>query len=202
MEALKVSARSNPNSVAGAMAGVLRRTRAVEVLVVGAAALNQAMKAVAIARTHVQADGLDAVCIPSFVDVDIDGEQRTGILLRIEHRPATVLDLRERSVRPGPPPPAGGVGSTYVPPSSRSASGGPAPSDVRRSSAGPDASGSHVAAARTPARDDAPDASDAGTDAPAADAPAADAGVTPGAPTAAPAPAIVLDETRPLTSGT
>ncbi len=80
------------------MAGVLRREGAVEVTVVGAAALNQAMKAVAIARAHVIADGIDAVCIPSFVDVDIEGEMRTGIQLRIEHRPAAVLDLRDTVV--------------------------------------------------------------------------------------------------------
>jgi hypothetical protein len=64
------------------------------VTVVGAGALNQSIKAVAIARNHVRDDGLDLICIPSFTEVDIDGAARTAIVLRVEHRPA-VVDLRE-----------------------------------------------------------------------------------------------------------
>ena len=86
MEQLKVSTRSNPNSVAGAMAGVVRTHGSVEVQVVGAGALNQAIKAVAIARGYVEQSGIDLVCIPTFADITIDGEQRTAIRLRIEHR--------------------------------------------------------------------------------------------------------------------
>lgn len=86
METLKVSTRSNPNSVAGAMAGVLRQDGAVEVQVVGAGALNQAVKAVAIARGYVAATGIDVVCVPSFADIEIDGERRTAIRLTIEDR--------------------------------------------------------------------------------------------------------------------
>jgi stage V sporulation protein S len=86
MEQLKVSTKSNPNSVAGAMAGVVRTQGAVEVQVVGAGALNQAIKAVAIARGFVEGSGIDLVCIPSFVDITIDGEQRTAIRLTIEQR--------------------------------------------------------------------------------------------------------------------
>ena len=86
MEQLKVSTKSNPNSVAGAMAGVLRQHGAVEVQVVGAGALNQAIKAVAIARGYVAAGGIDLVCIPSFADIEIDGERRTAIRLVIEDR--------------------------------------------------------------------------------------------------------------------
>ena len=86
MEQLKVSTKSNPNSVAGAMAGVVRQTGAVEVQVVGAGALNQAIKAVAIARSYVEAGGIDLVCIPSFTDIEIDGERRTAIRLMIEDR--------------------------------------------------------------------------------------------------------------------
>jgi hypothetical protein len=63
------------------------------VTVVGAGALNQSIKAVAIARNHVRDDGLDLICIPSFTEVDIDGAARTAIVLRVEHRPA-VVDLR------------------------------------------------------------------------------------------------------------
>ena len=84
MEKLKVSTRSNPNSVAGAMAGVVRTQGAVEVQVVGAGALNQAIKAVAIARGYVEASGIDLVCVPSFADITIDGEQRTAIRLTIQ----------------------------------------------------------------------------------------------------------------------
>ena len=86
MEQLKVSTRSNPNSVAGAMAGVVRSHGAVEVQVVGAGALNQAIKAVAIARGYVAGGGIDLVCVPEFADITIDGERRTAIRLRIEDR--------------------------------------------------------------------------------------------------------------------
>jgi len=86
METLKVSTRSNPNSVAGAIAGALRSTGAVDVQVVGAGALNQAIKALAIARGYVAASGIDLVCIPTFADIEIDGEQRTAIRLAVEDR--------------------------------------------------------------------------------------------------------------------
>jgi len=86
IEVLKVSSRSNPNSVAGALAGVLRQTGAVEVQVVGAGALNQAIKAVAIARGFVAPSNIDLVCIPTFADIEIDGEGRTAIRLAIEDR--------------------------------------------------------------------------------------------------------------------
>ena len=86
MEQLKVSTRSNPNSVAGAMAGVVRSHGAVEVQVVGAGALNQAIKAVAIARGYVASSGIDLICVPTFADITIGGERRTAIRLRIEDR--------------------------------------------------------------------------------------------------------------------
>lgn len=85
-EVLKVSSRSNPNSVAGAMAGVVRASGTVEVQVVGAGALNQAVKALAIARGYVAATGIDLVCVPAFADIEIDGERRTAIRLCIEDR--------------------------------------------------------------------------------------------------------------------
>src|SRR3954453_10235425 len=86
METLKVSTRSNPNSVAGAMAGAVRQAGSVEVQVVGAGALNQAIKGVAIARGYVIASGIDLVCVPTFADILIDGERRTAIRLSIEDR--------------------------------------------------------------------------------------------------------------------
>jgi len=81
-----VSTRSNPNSVAGAMAGVVRSSGGVLVQVVGAGALNQAIKAIAIARGYVAAGGIDLVCVPTFAEVEIDGERRTAIRLRIQDR--------------------------------------------------------------------------------------------------------------------
>jgi stage V sporulation protein S len=86
VEVLKVSSRSNPNSVAGAVAGVVRQDGAVEVQVVGAGALNQAVKAVAIARVYLVPSDIDLVCIPSFADVEIEGQGRTAIRLRCEDR--------------------------------------------------------------------------------------------------------------------
>jgi stage V sporulation protein S len=86
MEVLKVSSRSNPNSVAGALAGVVRQMGSVEVQVIGAGALNQAIKAVAIARGYVAPSGIDLVCIPTFADVEIQGEGRTAIRLSVENR--------------------------------------------------------------------------------------------------------------------
>ena len=80
MEVLRVSTKSNPNSVAGALAGVLREKGTAELQAVGAGALNQAVKAVAIAR------GIDLVCVPAFADIEIDGEERTAIKLIIESR--------------------------------------------------------------------------------------------------------------------
>ncbi len=86
VEVLKVSSRSNPNSVAGALAGVLRQCGAVEVQVVGAGALNQAVKAIAIARGFVAPSNIDLVCIPTFADIEIDGQSRTAIRLAVEDR--------------------------------------------------------------------------------------------------------------------
>jgi stage V sporulation protein S len=89
------------------MAGVVRQEGSVEVQVVGAGALNQAVKAVAIARGYLTPSGIDLICIPTFVDVEIDGESRTAIRLLIEprHGPTApaVIDLREAAAEPAPP---------------------------------------------------------------------------------------------------
>ena len=66
MEVLKVSSKSNPNSVAGALAGVLREKGSAEIQAIGAGALNQAVKAIAIARGFVAPSGMDLVCVPAF----------------------------------------------------------------------------------------------------------------------------------------
>ena len=89
-ELLRVSSKSNPHAVAGAMAGIARQGSVAEVQVVGAGALNQAVKAVAIARGFVSDSGIDLVCVPSFAEVAIDGETRTALRLVVESRPSTV----------------------------------------------------------------------------------------------------------------
>jgi len=86
VDVLKVSSKSNPNSVAGALAGVLREKGMAELQAIGAGALNQAVKAVAIARGFVAPSGIDLVCIPAFTDIVIDGEERTAIKLIVGPR--------------------------------------------------------------------------------------------------------------------
>ena len=81
MEVLKVSARSAPNSVAGAIAAVVRSSGEVEVQAVGAGAVNQAVKACAVARGYLASCGIDLVLIPAFASIVIDDEERTGIKL-------------------------------------------------------------------------------------------------------------------------
>lgn len=84
IDVLKVSSKSNPNSVAGALAGVARSNGSVEIQVVGAGALNQAIKALAIARGYMATSGQDLTCRPTFADIRIDGENRTAIRLQVE----------------------------------------------------------------------------------------------------------------------
>ncbi|RCX17123.1 stage V sporulation protein S [Anaerobacterium chartisolvens] len=86
MDVLKVSAKSNPNSIAGALAGVIRERGTAEIQAVGAGALNQAVKAVAIARGFVAPSGFELICIPAFTDILIEGEERTAIKLIVEPR--------------------------------------------------------------------------------------------------------------------
>ena len=86
MEILKVSSRSAPNAVAGAIASVIREDGAAEVQAVGAGAANQAIKAVAIARGYLTPVDIDLICIPAFASVLIDGEERTAIKLICEKR--------------------------------------------------------------------------------------------------------------------
>jgi stage V sporulation protein S len=86
MQVLKVSAQSKPKSVAGALAAVLRENGAAEIQAVGAGAVNQAVKAIAIARGFVAPNGIDLVTIPGFQEIAIDGEERTAIRFIIEQR--------------------------------------------------------------------------------------------------------------------
>jgi len=86
VEVLKVSARSRPSAVAGAIAGVVRESGRAEVQAIGAGATNQAVKAVAIARDYLRETGIEAVCLPAFIDVTIENEDRTAIRLVVEPR--------------------------------------------------------------------------------------------------------------------
>ncbi|WP_392486422.1 stage V sporulation protein S [Haloimpatiens sp. FM7315] len=86
MEVLKVSAKSMPNKVAGALAGVLREKGVAEIQAIGAAAINQAVKSIAITRGFVAPSGMDIVCIPAFSDVEIEGEKKTAIKFMVQPR--------------------------------------------------------------------------------------------------------------------
>jgi stage V sporulation protein S len=86
MDVIKVSAKSRSTAVAGAIAGVIRESGHAEVQAIGAGAVNQATKAVAIARGYLALDGYDVVCIPSFTEVDIEGQERTAVRMVVEPR--------------------------------------------------------------------------------------------------------------------
>jgi len=86
MEVLKVSAHSNPKSVAGALAAVVREKGSAEIQAVGAGAVNQAVKAIAICRGFVAPNGIDLIAIPAFAEILIDSEERTAIKFIVEPR--------------------------------------------------------------------------------------------------------------------
>lgn len=91
MDTIKVSAKSRSTAVAGAIAGVIRESKHAEVQAIGAGAVNQAIKAVAIARGYLEQDGLDIYVVPVFAEVDIEGEERTAVKLLVESRPRAVV---------------------------------------------------------------------------------------------------------------
>ena len=84
METIKVSSKSNPKSVAGALANALKQMDKIEMQAIGAGALNQAIKAIAIARGFVAPSGKNLVCIPAFTVILIDQEEKTAIKLIVE----------------------------------------------------------------------------------------------------------------------
>jgi stage V sporulation protein S len=86
MDVLKVAALSKPKLVAGAIAAVLREKGSVEIQAVGAGAVNQAVKSIAIACGYVAPNGIDIVCVPSFAEIEINGERRTAIRFVVEGR--------------------------------------------------------------------------------------------------------------------
>jgi stage V sporulation protein S len=86
MDMIKVSANSRTSAVAGAIAGVVREHKRAEVQAIGAGAVNQAVKAMVLAKGYLEGDGIHVVFLPEFVDVDIDGKVRTAIKVVVEPR--------------------------------------------------------------------------------------------------------------------
>ncbi|MFO8035886.1 MAG: stage V sporulation protein S [Anaerolineales bacterium] len=86
VEIIKVSATSRTSAVAGAIAGIFREQKSANVQAIGASAVNQAVKALALARDYLAEDGYDVISIPEFVDVEIDGNIRTAIRINVEER--------------------------------------------------------------------------------------------------------------------
>jgi len=86
MEVLKVSSKSEPKSVAGAIAAILRNDEPVEINAIGAAAVNQVVKSIAVARGYVAPNGIDMICIPAFAQLEVDGKEKTSIRFIVEKR--------------------------------------------------------------------------------------------------------------------
>ena len=86
MEALKVSSKSDPKLVAGAIAAVLRNGAPVEVNAIGASAVNQAVKSIAVAKNYVSQNDIDLICIPMFAQLEVGGSEKTSIRFVVEKR--------------------------------------------------------------------------------------------------------------------
>ena len=86
MDVIKVRGTSRTSAVAGAIAGVFRENKLAEVQAIGASAVNQSVKALALSRSYLAQDGIDVVFISEFVDVEIDGKVRTAIKFTVEER--------------------------------------------------------------------------------------------------------------------
>ncbi len=114
MDLIKVASDSRSTAVAGAIAGVMREQDDVDVQAIGAGAVNQAVKAVAIARGYLELDGIDIICIPSFVEVQIEGHERTAVRLHVERRgsvaPPAEEEEREEELEPPSEPDSGESG--------------------------------------------------------------------------------------------
>jgi len=90
MDIIKVKANSRTAAVAGAIAGVMREYKHAEVQAIGAGAVNQAVKAMILARGYLEEDGMLIYCVPSFVDVDISGKIRTAVKLAVDIKDETI----------------------------------------------------------------------------------------------------------------
>lgn len=86
MTIVRVAARSRPRLVAGAIAGIIRGGERAEAQAIGAGAVNQAIKAVIIARSYLERDSIDVICIPAFIEVELGGQERTAIKITVEPR--------------------------------------------------------------------------------------------------------------------
>ena len=86
METLKVSASSQPKLVAGAIAAVVRNDESIEMFAIGAGAVNQAVKSIAVARGYVAPNGFDIVCSPAFAQLEIEGSDKTAMRFVIEKK--------------------------------------------------------------------------------------------------------------------
>ena len=84
MDIIKVAGTSRTTAVAGCIAGVMREKGQVDVQAIGAGAVNQAIKAVIIARGYLEPDGIDIVCVPSFAELTIDNQKRTAVRLDLD----------------------------------------------------------------------------------------------------------------------
>ena len=106
MDNIKVSAKSRSTAVAGAIANVIREHRLAQVQAIGAGAVNQAVKAIAIARGYLKQDGLDISCAPAFVEVDVGGQERTAIRFSVEAHelPASAPEEGQRDSIPDDEP--------------------------------------------------------------------------------------------------
>lgn len=89
-ELIKVSAQSRSTAVAGAIAGVMREHGYAEMQAIGASAVNQAIKAVAIARGYLEQDDMDLTVVPCFTEVQIEGNERTAVRMSIFQRPESL----------------------------------------------------------------------------------------------------------------
>ena len=86
MDILKVSSKSNPVSVADAIAGIIREKQIAEVQGIVAGAVNQALKPIAVARGYLAPSGVELICVPAFSSVEVDGESKTAMKLIVEVR--------------------------------------------------------------------------------------------------------------------
>lgn len=86
MDTLRVSSKSDPKKVAGALVGLIREQGHADLQAIGAGAVNTTVKAIAIARGYVSPAGIDLISVPSFTEVEVDGEERTAIRFRVETR--------------------------------------------------------------------------------------------------------------------
>ena len=95
MDLIKISGNSRTSAAAGAIAGVIRESKVAEVQAIGAQAVNQAVKALALAKRYLQRDGIQIVTTPEFVDINIDEKVRTAIRFTVEDRKVVANSTKE-----------------------------------------------------------------------------------------------------------